>query len=188
MSVQRIASRYAKSLVDLAQEQGKLDRVLEDVKSFREVAKNRDFALLLKSPIVKADKKEKIFDLLFAGKYDELTMAFLHILLKKGREGQLADIAKEFISQYKIINHISTVKLTTAVKLGEGTVQTIHEKLLASTATDKNVELVTEVDPDLIGGFVIEFEDKLYDASVVHKLGLMKKNFKDNLYISQIMA
>ena len=112
----------------------------------------------------------------------------LRILLKKGREGQLAEIANEYIVQFKIIRQISTVKLTTAVKLGEATVKTIHEKLLASTATDKNVELVTAVDPNLIGGFVIEFEDKLYDASVVHKLGLMKKNFKDNLYISQIMA
>lgn len=188
MSVQRIASRYAKSLVDLAREQGKLERVLEDVQSFRDVAKNRDFALLLKSPIVKADKKEKIFEQLFAGKYDELTMAFLRILLKKGRESQLLEIANEYIVQYKVIRQISTVKLITAVKLGEAAVKTIHEKLLASTATDKNVELVTEIDPNLIGGFVIEFEDKLYDASVAHKLGLMKKNFKDNLYISQIMA
>ena len=188
MSVQRIASRYAKSLIDLAKEQGKLDRVLEDVESFREVAKNRDFALMLKSPVVKADTKERVFNQLFAGKYDEMTMAFLRILLRKGREAQLADIASEYIAQYRTIKHISIVKLVTAAKLSDETVKTIHAKLLASTATDQNVELVTEVNPELIGGFVIEFEDRLYDASVVHKLGLMKKNFKDNLYISQIMA
>ena len=188
MSVQRIASRYAKSLIDLAQEQGKLERILEDVNSFREVAKHRDFALMLKSPVINSDKKEKIFVQLFGGKYDEMTMAFLRILLRKGREAQLADIANEYILQYKVIKHISTVKLVTAVKLSDETVKTIHGKLVASTATDKNVELITEVDPGLIGGFVIEFEDRLYDASVSHKLDLMKKDFKDNLYISQIMA
>ncbi|MBI1224613.1 MAG: ATP synthase F1 subunit delta [Bacteroidetes bacterium] len=188
MSVQRIASRYAKSLIDLAQEQGKLERVLEDVQSFQQVAKNRDFLLMLRSPVVKADTKEKVFKQLFTGKYDETTLAFLHILLRKGRESQLAEIANEFIDQYKAIKHISTVKLVTASKLSEETVKTIHEKLLASTSTDKNVELETEVDPDLLGGFVIEFEDKLYDASVAHKLAQLKKNFKDNLYISQIMA
>ncbi len=188
MSVQRIASRYAKSLIDLAKEQGKLERVLEDVQSFQQVAKNRDFLLMLKSPVVKADTKERVFNQLFAGKYDEMTMAFLRILLRKGREAQLAEIATEYILQYKVIKHISTVKLVTAVPLSEEAVKAIHAKLLASKATDTNVELVTEVDPELIGGFVILFEDRLYDASVVHKLGLMKKNFKDNLYISQIMA
>ncbi len=188
MSVQRIATRYAKSLIDLAEERGKLDRVLEDVKSFKEVSKNRDFELLLKSPIVKPDKKEKVFKALFEGKYDELTMAFLTILLKKGREAALVDIANEYIIQYKIIKHISTVKLTTASKLSDAALDTIRQKLVASNVTDNNVEITTIVDPKLIGGFVIEFDNRLYDTSVQHKLNLLKKEFKDNLYISQIMA
>ncbi len=188
MSVQRIASRYAKSLIDLAQERGKLERILEDVESFQQVAKNRDFLLMLRSPVVKADTKEKVFNQLFKGKYDEMTMAFLQILLRKGREAQLADIAGEYIAQYKAIKHISTVNLVTASKLSDEAVKSIHDKLLASTSTDKNVELLTKVDESLIGGFIIEFEDKLYDASVAHKLSKMKKDFKDNLYISQIMA
>lgn len=188
MSVQRIASRYAKSLIDLAQERGKLERVLEDVQSFKEVTKNRDFLLMLRSPVVKADTKEKVFNQLFKGKYDDITMAFLQILLRKGRESQLAEIANEFIIQYRAIKHISTVKLTTAAPMSEGTVKSIHDKLADSSSTDQNVDLVTAVDPNLIGGFVIEFEDKLYDASVAHKLNQMKKNFKGNLYISQIMA
>ncbi len=188
MSAQRIASRYAKSLIDLSREKGKLERVLEDVESFRQVAKNRDFALLLKSPVVKADTKERIFNQLFGGKYDEITLAFLRILLRKGREALLIEIANEFDLQYKVIKHITTVKLTTAVKLSDEAVKAIHAKLLASNTTDQNVELTTEVDPDIIGGFVIEFGDRLYDASVAHKLEQMKKNFKGNLYISQIMA
>jgi F-type H+-transporting ATPase subunit delta len=188
MSVQRIATRYAKSLIDLAQEQGKLEKITEDVKSFREVCKNRDFYLLLKSPIVKPDKKEQIFKKLFTGKYDNLTLSFLHILLKKGREENLKDIADEFIEQYKVIKHISTVRLTTAVKMSDDLVKNIREKLAASDATDEKVELIAKVDPNLIGGFVIEFDDKLYDASVSHKLGILKKEFKDNLYISQIMS
>lgn len=188
MSVQRIASRYAKSLIELAQERGKLERVLEDVQSFQQVAKNRDFLLMLRSPVVKADTKEKVFNQLFKGKYDEITMAFLQILLRKGRESQLAEIAKEFTHLYKVIKHVSTVKLRTASKLSDATIKTIKDQLAASTNTDQNIELVTEIDPELIGGFVLEFDDKLYDASVVHKLNLLKKNFKDNLYISQIMA
>jgi len=188
MSVHRIATRYAKSLIELANERGKLERVLEDVRSFRQVAQNREFALLLKSPIVKSDKKQQIFKLLFDGKYDELTMAFLNILLRKGREASLVEVADEFILQYKRIKHISTVRLTTASKLSESAIESIRQKLILSTVTDTHVELETIVNPDLLGGFVVEFEDRLYDASVQHKLDLLKKNFKDNLYISQIIA
>ncbi len=188
MSVQRVATRYAKSLIDLAQEYGKLDKILEDVESFNKVCENRDFWLMLKSPIVNTDKKEKVFDKLFSGKYDELTMAFLNILLKKSREPLLADIGKAFIVQHKKLKHISSVKLTTATKLGDAAVEDIHKKLVESNVTDDNVELQTAINPDLIGGFVVEFEDKLYDASVAHKLALLKKEFKDNLYISKIIA
>ena len=188
MSVHRIANRYATSLVELAEEQGKLDRILEDVESFNEVCKNRDFWLMLKSPIVSTDRKALVFDKLFAGKYDELTMAFLKILLKKGRESLLTDIGDEFLVLYKKIKHISSVKLTTATELSKEAVEAIRKKLAASSATDDKVELQTLVDPGLIGGFVVEFEDKLYDASVAHKLNLLKSEFKDNLYISQIIA
>ncbi len=188
MSNQRVATRYAKSLIDLANERGKLERVLEDIKSFREVTKNKDFMLMLKSPVIKADKKQQIFNKLFKENSDELTMAFLTILLKKGREAGLIEIADAFIAQYKRHKKISTVNLVTASKLSDSTIESIRQKLLASNATDQNVELIAKVDPNLIGGFVIEFEDKLYDASVAHKLSLLKKEFKDNLYISQILA
>ena len=188
MSAIRIANRYAKSLIGLAQEGGKLDRVLEDVQSFGEVVKNRDFYLMLKSPIIKSDKKADIFKALFEGKFDELTMAFLNILLKKGRESYLPEISREFLEQYKTIKHISSVTLTTAAELSKDAIEAIRQRLLKSDVTDDKVEIVTKVDPDLIGGFVLEFDDKLYDASVKHKLNTLSKDFEDNLYISQIMA
>lgn len=188
MSVQRISSRYAKSLLDLADETGKLDKVLADIESFNTVCENRDFQLLLKSPIITAEKKEQVFKKLFEGKYDELTLAFLNILLKKGREPLLADIANAFMAQYKKRKHISSVKLTTASPLGDSAKEAIRKKLLESSATDDNLELETAVDPELIGGFVVEIEDKLYDASVAHKLSLLKKEFKDNLFVSQIVS
>lgn len=188
MSVQRIASRYAKSLIDLSQEQGKLERTLEDVKSFKKVTENRDFYLLLKSPVVSASKKLSILDALFKGKYDELTNSFLRILVTKGREMYLPEIADEFIAQYKKLKHISTVKVRTATPLSEATLNEIMAKLKASSATDEEIELIAFVDPNLIGGIVLEFEDKIYDASIAHRLDKMHREFGDNLYISQIMA
>ena len=188
MSVTRIASRYAKSLIDLAVEQNKLDKILEDVQSFQEVSKNRDFYLLMKSPIVNGDKKKEVVKSLFGGKYDELTLAFLNILISKGREAYLPEVAFEFIEQYKKLKHISTVFVTTASPISDDVKKALHKKLAESDITDEHIEIITQVDPELIGGFVLEFGDKIYDASVAQKLRDLKKEFEDNLYISQIMA
>ena len=129
MSIHRIASRYAKSLVDLAVEQNKLERIKEDVSTFKEVTKIRDFYLLLKNPIVKTEKKAAIVKQLFEGKYDELTLAFLDILIRKGREAHLPEIAEEFLIQYKHIKHISSVKVTTAKPLTEAALKAIKDSL-----------------------------------------------------------
>lgn len=182
MSVQRITSRYAKSLIELSTEQNNLEAVLADFELFDEVAKNRDFSLMLNSPIIKADKKKAIFSAIFDGKINKLTSLFLDIVLRKGREALLPAIAKEFRLQYKILKHISSVKLITATKLTDEGLAGIRKSILASEATDDNVDLEVEVDESLIGGFVIEFDNKRYDSSVAHKLALLKKEFEQNQY------
>lgn len=175
MSVIRIASRYAKSLLDLAKEQGNLDAVVEDIKSFNQVAKNRDFFLMLKSPIVNADKKAGVLNAIFDGKVDKLTMAFLDIVLRKGRESYLPEIATEFMEQYKTLKKVSTVKLTTAQPITDAALEAIKAKLLGSDITQESLQIETAVDADLIGGFVVQVGDKLVDASVAHKLREMAK-------------
>lgn len=184
MSVSRIASRYAKSLLDLASEGNVLDTVLSNIKTFKAATENRDFLLMLKSPIINRDKKKQIIDKIFGEKFEKLTNAFMHIILRKGREAYLPDIADAFIHQYKKNQHISTIFLTTATALDEDSLREIKSKLLASTATDQNVEIISKVDPNIIGGFVIEFEDKLYNASVAHKLEQLRKEFKGNAYVN----
>ncbi len=188
MSVHRIASRYAKSFIELAEEKNKLERIKEDVESFHSALESRDFVLLLKSPIIHNTKKKAVIKVLFEDKFDELTMAFLNILVHKNREAYLPEIAKEFLLQYKIFKHITTAKIVTASNISDDIVAAIQQKLESIPSTDEHVEIVTEVDPDLIGGFVLEFSDWLYDTSVVHKLELLKKEFKDNPFTSQIIA
>jgi F-type H+-transporting ATPase subunit delta len=186
MSAQRVASRYAKALVDIAVEQGQLEQVNEDIQSFLTVMKNRDFELLVKSPIVNTDKKANIFDAIFGGKISEITDKFFKIVLRKNRESYLPHIASAFVEQYKIIKHISTVTITSAKKLSDSALNAIKDKLAASGSFSENIEFNTKVDESLIGGFRLEFGDKLYDASVAYKLEQLKKEFKNNNYIKKI--
>ncbi|MFK7932587.1 MAG: ATP synthase F1 subunit delta [Saprospiraceae bacterium] len=186
MSVIRIASRYAKSLLDLAVEQNKLEKIKGDVDAFLAAVENRDFYLLIKSPIVNPTKKLAILKEIFGGKVDELTMTFFEVVLRKGRESNLPEIANEFISQYKVHNHISTVTLTTAEPLSEANLAAIREKLLGSSATESKVDIITKVDPDIIGGFLLEFDNQLYNASVAHKLDQMRKQFNGNQFVANV--
>lgn len=186
MSSSRVAGRYAKSLIDLAGEKGKLASVIGDIEALNAAVKNRDLYLMLKSPIISGDKKESVMKALFAERFQDVTMAFINICIAKGREGLLPDIATEVLAEYKKMQGITSVKVTTATPLSAEGLEALRSKLVASSTTAQSVEIETAIDPTLIGGFVIEFGDKLYDASVAAKLATLKKEFSGNLYESKI--
>lgn len=180
-----LASRYAKSLVDLAAEKGQLEAVRADMQALQQITKsNRDVVALLKSPIIKPDKKQKILAAILEGKVNTITAAFIHLLVAKGRESNLPEITTEFARQYNVLKNISKVKITTAVSLDAAILGDIKKKVEAGT--DKKIEMETVVDPELIGGFVLESEDRLYDASVLRDLNDIRKQFTQNIYTPNI--
>lgn len=185
MSVTRIATRYAKSLMELAAEQGSLEQVQADMQTLHSAAQNRDLYVFLKSPIIHADKKIATLDALFKGKLDKLTMLYLQLLVNKGREGYLPEITAEFALQYKVRQHITSVTVTSAAPLSEAVMADLRKKLLSSGVTSENLDITTKVDPALIGGFILEFDNKRYDASVAHKLEVLKTQFTKNLYVKE---
>lgn len=175
MSVERIASRYAKSLFDSATEQNKLEKVLEDIKGFLKVSKNDEFASFLKSPIISVSKKNNVIKALFEGKIDSMTLSFLMMTFEKKREPFLPEIGEEFVSLYRASKHISSMKLITAAPVSDAVLKTIQAKL--SQAASGQLEITTEVDESLIGGFIADFGDKVYNASVAHQLKELKRKF-----------
>lgn len=185
MSVTRIATRYAKSLMELAAQQGSLEQVQADMLMLHRASQNRDLHLFLKSPIIHADKKNAALEAMFGGKLDKLTMLYLQLLVKKGREGYLPEITAEFASQYKVLKKITPVTVTSAVPLSEAVLADLRKKLLDSGITSEHLDITTKVDPELIGGFVLEFDNKRYDASIAHKLEVLKTQFTKNLYVKE---
>lgn len=183
MSVIRIASRYAKSIIDLATERGELEEVLSDMQGMQEAVKNRDLYLLFKSPIIKSDKKRAVFNAIFDGKISNLSSEFFNIIMRKGREQYIPEIATDFIRQYKENSHITTIQLTTAHAIDQSILDGIEAKLLASNVTDKKVEIENKVDESLVGGYILKIGDKLYDDSVKGKLEKLKKAFAKNEYV-----
>ena len=181
----RIAAPYAKSLLDLARERGAIDAVTRDVEHFLASTANEDLRNLLASPIVSSDRKLKVFDALFGG-YDAITRAFLRIVTEKGRESALVEIAAEYMRLYRRERAITPVRVSSAAPLAPEQVERIKSKLVGAGLSTATIELESVVDPSLIGGFVVEVGDRLYDASAKAKLATLRKEFTGNPYVRNI--
>src|SRR2546423_6004134 len=182
----RLAGRYAKSMIDLAIEKNQLENVYKDMLLLQQTCKSsRDFVSLLRSPVIKPDKKEKIIDSIIKGKVTEITAAFTRLLVAKGREYYLPEIINAFVAQYKEHKGIQILKLTTAVAVSDEVKKEIVQKVKEQTSIS-NIELNTEVNPDLIGGFRLELGDNLIDASVIYDLNKVRKQFLNNDFIYRI--
>ncbi|MEZ5045567.1 MAG: ATP synthase F1 subunit delta [Chitinophagaceae bacterium] len=182
----KLAARYAKSLMDLAIEKNQLDAVYADMQAISSTCKeSKDFLSLVKSPVIKADSKLKIVHAIFSGHISELSHAFMNLIIQKGREFFLPEIATAFIQQYKKKNSINEVILTTADPLDEATKQNLVEKIQAQFK-NMSIDLSTKIDPSIVGGFILEANNNLFDASILRDLKDIKKQFLKNEYIPDI--
>ena len=178
MSGGRLAARYAKPILELAEEKKVLDHVKSDMDSFASICKeNRDFSLMLKSPIIPHKKKAEILKEAFGGKYNELTIQAFDLMTRKNREDVLESVANEFISLYNKKKGISHVSVTTTFPL-DGGMKKSFEKL-AEDITGHNPVIEEKVDEDILGGFIMKFEDKQIDDSVRGRLNELKLKFSN---------
>jgi F-type H+-transporting ATPase subunit delta len=179
------ASRYAKALIDLAVDIKQLEEVRKDMLLVNEVCtNNREFVVLLQSPVVKTDKKLAIFNSVFEGKVSKTTISFLTLLANKRREAMLFEVAQDFENQYKIHKNITTAIVESAVSLDDKSKKQILDIVKASVTGE--VDLVEKVNPSLIGGFVLKINDTQVDQSVKRKLSDLKKGLSDNTYIPNL--
>lgn len=183
MSATRLATRYAKSLIDLAVEKQIIEEVNQDIETLNAATDNsRDFYLMLKSPIIDADKKKKVIEKAFSGRISKMTENFLDILIRKGREGYLPDIIDDFIKQYNKKKGITPVSITTAQPISEELQNKIINDLKQSAGLEI-IELTTKTDESLIGGYILKYDDKMIDTSVARGLSILKDEFDNNEYI-----
>ncbi len=178
----KVASRYAKSLLSLAKEKGLTQEVKADVALIgKTIDASKDLRLLLNSPVIREDKKNSILKEIFASQINELTLKFINLLTEKGRESTIEAICDAYTALYRDHNNILQVRIISAVKLEEATKNEIISKL---SDADKTLEVVEEINPELIGGFIVKIGDKQIDASVLGSFNKLKKEFKNNPFVA----
>lgn len=182
----KVAQRYAKAIFDLAVETSKLEEVKNDFALIQSV-QHKELHMMLMSPVVKGEKKVAIFEAVFSRHIQPLTNSFFKLIFSKGRSIAINEIILAFINKYRIQKGIKLVELTTAIEVSKDIQEKISSILQENQILKgKSIELNTKVDPSIIGGLIVQMEDKLFDASIRHDLQVIKKQFIENMYISKI--
>ena len=181
MANTRATLRYAKSLFELAKEQNALEACKADMETIiATCSASHEFSLLLKSPVIKTDKKLAIIAEVFTG-LSTFSNAFVVLITKKKRESLLVQIAQQFISVYKASLGIETATITSAQPLDDQ-LRTQVLEFIKKQGVQK-VELSEKINKDLIGGAIVRIGDRQLDASILRQINDLKQSFNKNLYI-----
>lgn len=181
----KIGIRYAQALAGLAGERNEISAVYTDMKSFLTAYNgSEDLRTMLKSPVIKFDKKIAVLKTLFGG-ISAVTQLFFDKIVKEKREKYLGDIAQAFISQVDASNGIFTVKIKSAAPLTAANRATIQElaKGHLSAGDVKEIRFEESIDTSLLGGFIITVGDRQIDTSFAHKLKELERSFNENVYV-----
>ena len=181
MKHSRITLRYAKSLLSLAIEDQSLDECKKNMEQLLATCNSsRDLSLLLRSPIIKTDKKILILNQIFTH-FNNLSKAFFVIIANKKRERLLEEIAEKFLTIYKKHKGIETAVVTTPTPLTPKTKSLIEG--FVQKHTTGQIHLSEEINKSLIGGVIISLGDKQLDLSVLSRITELKQIFNKNPYI-----
>jgi F-type H+-transporting ATPase subunit delta len=173
MSAEKISIRYAQSLFDLAESKGSIETVKNDVLLILDAINgSKELQMALQSPIIKADKKQAFMKAIFGSKIQELTLLMMNLLVTKGREKYTKEVCESFMGLYNVKNNIVPVKLRTAVAVSDQVKKEITSNIKGI------VQIESIIDPSLIGGFVVEYNNQMYDASVSRSLEVLKQKFQ----------
>lgn len=173
MSESIVAYRYAKALIDLANQQGVVNEVNKDMLFFETICEeNPSFVAVMANPIVRHDKKLGILKKIFENNVNSVTFSIFSVLTKKNREKLIYPIAKEFQKLYNLQTGVQIVEISSSVALTDA--QKDQFSKLVSEAINKQVKIQESVDESLIGGYVLKVGDTQIDTSVKKKLNELK--------------
>jgi F-type H+-transporting ATPase subunit delta len=182
MNVSLIAERYAKALFELAVENNVLEDVYKDITGLSAlIHESKPLRLFLKAPVINPGKKISVLDILLKD-FTPLTRSFVRLLVTKRREFTIPEISVQFIEQYNRYKNITTLKVETPYAINEEFRR--HLISVMGKYTGSNIELTEKLDDSLIGGFILFWDDKQYDASISKQIERMKRGVaRINLYV-----
>ena len=178
MSSNIASRRYARALLDVAEDGGLTEQVARDLEVIRKTMDgSRDIVNLVRSPLVKGDLKARILQEVFSG-LSEKTLLFINLLCRKKRSAILLDVIEEFSALRDEREGIVNVDVASAVELDDEQ----SKKLINGLAdyTGKKVRAKLSLDEQLLGGVTVKIGDTILDNSVKHQLEMLNEALTEN--------
>jgi F-type H+-transporting ATPase subunit delta len=171
--MEEIATVYARSLFEVATEQDKLDLVREHLGEFADaVSENRELQIFLFSPYFSTEEKKDGLDRALSD-VDPAVENFLKLLIEKHRMPVIFRIRAEYDQLWEEVNKLLPVEITSAVELPEATVRQLGDRI--SEQTGRRVELSSHVEPEILGGIVVQVGNSVLDASIRNRLEQLRR-------------
>jgi F-type H+-transporting ATPase subunit delta len=171
--VEDLAQVYARSLFEVARDQGKLDDVREQIGQVADAIEgDRGVAMFFFSPYFSTEEKKEGLHKAIEGA-DEIVMNFLELLLEKHRMPVIYRIRREYDDLWREENKMLPVQLTSAVQLDDELVRSLGDRI--SERTGRRVDLQATVNPDIVGGIVLRVGNSILDASIRNRLEQLRK-------------
>ena len=179
MSSYNVSSRYAHALIELAEEKNIYDKVIEDVQTVYSTLKDsRELRVVLSSPIISEDKKKDILSAIFDKYVGEDVGRFLAFVVDKGRVELLTEITRRILEINDERQNIADVTLKSVIELDSAQVEKIKKAF--EEYTGKKIRFKNILDESIIGGYVAQVKDKVFDASVKRQLERLKETLIAN--------
>jgi F-type H+-transporting ATPase subunit delta len=171
--MEEIATVYARSLFEVAKDQGKLDQIHDELDEFADALNgSRELQVFLFSPYFSTKEKSEGLGKAVTGA-DETFVNFLELLIEKHRMPAIFRVRSEFDAMWEEENKLLPVQITSAVQLDEATVKQVGDRI--SEQTGRQVELSARVEPDILGGIVVRVGNSILDASIRNRLENLRK-------------
>ena len=171
--MEELAQVYANALFEVASENDVTDDVREQLGQFAdELDESRDLQVFLFSPYFSSQEKKDGIRKIVDGA-DERFLNFLELLAERHRMPAIFRIRRAYDALWREENKLLPVTVTSAVELDEGLVEGLGKRI--EEQTGKKVELTSKVDPDVLGGLVLQVGNMVLDASIRNRLEQLRK-------------
>jgi ATP synthase F1 delta subunit len=172
--MEEIAKVYARSLFEVAREQGKLDQLREQLDQFVDALNQyRELAIFFFSPYFSVKEKEDALARVLVDA-EPIFLNFLSLLIEKHRMPVIFRIRDAYEQMWEEENRMLPVEITSAIELDPDTLERLSREI--SERTGRKVKLAAHVDPDILGGLVVRVGNSILDASIRNRLEQLRRH------------
>ncbi|MBP7584437.1 MAG: F0F1 ATP synthase subunit delta [Spirochaetes bacterium] len=175
MAVNEVARVYAGALLEIGKENKVLQQIEEELGAFKQILReDADFRLYCKTPGISNDSKKILIDKVFQGKFSDVIVNFLKVLVDNGRFTDLDSIHDTFLEMLDVENSRLRVTITGSAKLEDSILANVKSAL--AKKFNKEIIIEEKVDASILGGVIIRVGDVIIDGSLVKDLNNIRRN------------